>query len=142
MEVPEVRRRVRAAVEHARQRAAERRARRDEASRAYEQFLSAVAVPAFQLVAAALAGERHRFTVFTPAGSVRLAPERSADDFLELTLDSDRDPPTVLIRVSRGRGRRLVTSERELKPGRAIADLTEEDVVDDVLEEIAPFVER
>jgi hypothetical protein len=142
MEVSEVRRRVRAAVEHARRRAAERRTRHDEASRAYAQFLSTIAVPAFHLVATALVGEGHRFKVFTPAGSVRLASERSADDFLELTLDSERDSPAVVIRVSRGRGRRLVASERELKPGRAIADLTEEDVVEHVLEELAPLVDR
>ena len=142
MEVSEVRRRVRAAVEQARRRAADRRARAEDASRAYDQFLRAVAVPAFQLVAAALAGEGHRFKVFTPAGSVRLASERSADDFVELTFDADREPPAVLLRVSRGRGRRLVTSEREVKPGRRIADLTEEEIVDDVLAEIGPFVDR
>jgi hypothetical protein len=142
MEVSEVRRRVRAAVEQARRRAAERRTLKDEASRAYEPFLSSVAVPAFQLVATALTAERHRFKVFTPAGSVRLSSERSADDFLDLTLDSERDPPAVVIRVSRGRGRRLVASERDVKPGKPIADLTVEDVVDEVLAELPPFVER
>ena len=142
MEVSEVRRRVRAAVEQARRQAAERRTRTDDAARAYEQFLTRIAVPAFHLVATALAGEGHRFKVFTPAGTVRLSAERSADDYVELALDADRDRSTVIVRVNRGRGRRLISSEREVKPGKGIAELSEEDVIDTVLEELAPFVER
>jgi hypothetical protein len=43
----DVRRRIRAAIDGARLRAAERRASADEASRAYDQFLEATAVPPF-----------------------------------------------------------------------------------------------
>jgi hypothetical protein len=140
MDVPEVRRRVRAAIEGAKREAVSRRERSDAASRAYDEFLSACAVPMFHQLAAALVGEGHRFKVYTPAGSVRLASERSADDFVELTLDTSVDPPVVLGRTSFSRGRRAITSERPVRDGAAIPDLTESDVLDFVLRELAPFL--
>jgi hypothetical protein len=73
---------------------------------------------------------------------VRLASERSQEDYIELTLDTSQDPPAVLGRCSRGRGRGAVTTERPLRPGIAIGDLTESDVLDYVLTELGPFVER
>ncbi len=142
MDIPEVRRRLRAAIEVARREAAERRARRDAASRDYDVFLEQRAVPVFQTFAAALAGEGLRFKVFTPAGSVRLASEGAKDDFIELALDTTADPPEVVGRVSRGRGRRMVTSEGPVRSGIAIADLAGEDVLGFLLREILPFVER
>src|SRR5215213_3886210 len=128
MEVSDVRRRIRTALEAARIRAAERRARVDEASRAYEQFLETSAVPAFHIVANALTGEGHRFNVSTPAGAVRLSPERTSEDFVELSLDSERERPAVMIRSSRGRGRRAVMTERAVREDLPIADLVDEDV--------------
>src|SRR5512141_3210482 len=100
MDIPEVRRRLRAAIETARREAAERRARSEVASRDYDEFLGQRAVPVFQTFAAALAGEGLRFKVFTPAGSARLAAEGSKDDFIELALDTTSDPPEVTGRVS------------------------------------------
>ena len=88
MEVSDVRRRIRGAIETARVRAAERRTRNDDAARAYEVFLTAVAVPAFHVVASALTGEGHRFNVITPGRAVRLSPERTSEDFIELSLDT------------------------------------------------------
>ena len=87
-----------------------------------------------------LTAEGRRFTVFTPAGSVRLASDASGEDFIELSLDASQDPPRVLGRTSRGRGRRMVTTERPLDP--AVADLTDEDVLEFLLSEIVPFVGR
>ena len=142
MEVSDVRRRIRSAIDTARARAAERRTRTDDAVRAYDQFLSAIAVPAFHSVAAALTGEGHRFTVITPAGTVRMSPERSAEDFIELSLDTDRDRPGVVLRTARGRGRRMVAAERPLREDLPIAELAEEDVVAAVIEEAIPFIER
>ena len=115
MEVSDVRRRIRTAIDTARARRAERRARADEAARAYEQFLSAIAVPAFHSVAAALKGEGHRFNVLTPAGTVRLSPERQSEDFIEVSLDTERDRPAVMLRSARGRGRRMIETERALR---------------------------
>jgi hypothetical protein len=142
MEVSEVRRRLRGAIEQARQQAAARRARVDAASRHYETFLTERAVPLFHTFANALSAEGHLFKVFTPAGSVRLASQKSQEDFIEVVLDTDADPPQALGRISRGRGRRSVSSERPIRRGTAVADLTEDDVLTFLLEEIVPFVER
>ena len=142
MEVSEVRRRVRAAIESARRNAQERRVRSDRASLEYQDFLRDRAVPLFQTVASALVAEGYRFKVFTPADSVRLASETSGNDFIELTLDAAADPPTVSGRTSRGRGSRLVDSERPVKAGKAVADLSDEDVLGFLMEEIVGFVER
>src|SRR6476646_1604583 len=142
MEVSDVRRRIRAAIESARLRAADRRARADEASRAYDEFLETVAVPAFHTVVSALTGEGHRFKVITPGRAVRMSPERTSEDFIELSLDTDRDTPAVMILTSRGRGRRIVSTERVLRDGPKIAELTEEDVVAALLDELLPFIER
>jgi hypothetical protein len=141
MEVSEVRRRVRAAIEAARQSAQERRARSDQAARDYEVFLER-AVPVFHTFASALGPEGFRFAVFTPAGAVRLASESSSGDFIELSLDTSADPPAVVGRTNRGRGRRLVTSERPIREGATVAQLTEEDVLEFLAIEIMPFVER
>jgi hypothetical protein len=142
METSDVRRRIRAAIEAARVRAAERRTRTDEATRAYDQFLEAIAVPSFHTVANALVGEGHRFKVSTPGRAARLSPERAAEDFIELSLDTERDVPAVVILTSRGRGRRMLSTERILREDPGIAALTEEDVVATLLEELLPFIER
>ena len=142
MEVSEIRRRVRAAIESARREAKERRVRSDRAAVEYQHFLRDRAVPVFQTVAAALVAESYRFKVFTPADSVRLASENSGNDFIELSLDSAADPPTVIGRTSRGRGSRLVESERPVKEGTAIAELSDDDVLAFLMAEIAGFVER
>ena len=140
MEVSEVRRRLRAAIDQARRDAAQRRERVDTANREYDQFLAQVAIPTFQTIANVLVAEGHRFTVNTPAGSVRLASERSGEDFIELALDTSHDPPVVVVRTSRGRGRRQLNAERSITT--PISSLTDSDVVQMVVEEIPPFVER
>lgn len=142
MEVSEVRRRVRAAIEAARRSAQERRGRADRAADDYARFLPDVAVPVFQVLASALVAESHRFKVFTPADSVRLAAESSPEDYIELGLDTSQDPPIVLGRVSRGRGRRLITSERPIREGAEVSQLSEEDVLNFVVAELGPFLER
>jgi hypothetical protein len=142
MDIPDVRRRVRAAIEQARRDAAARRERSDASTRAYGEFLSMRAVPAFNLLAAALVGEGQRFKVSTPADSVRLTAENSPENFIELVLDPSDDPPAVLGRTNVGRGRRAITRERPVRRTTPIADLTQDDVIQFVLEEIGPFVER
>lgn len=142
MEVSDVRRRIRAAIEAARARAAERRSRTDEASRAYDAFLETVAVPAFHTVASALTGEGHRFKIITPGRAVRMSSERSPEDFIELALDTEREAPAVVILTSRGRGRRMVSSERLVREDLPIAELAEEDVVAALLDALLPFIER
>ncbi|HEX6973544.1 MAG TPA: hypothetical protein VF147_04045, partial [Vicinamibacterales bacterium] len=139
-EVSDIRRRVRTAIDAARLRASERRARATEAKREYETFLEQRAIPAFHQFAAALVGEGFLYKVFTPAGTVRLAAERSPDEFLELGLDDTADPPQVVLRTSRGRGRRIIEDVKELTgPAQS---LTDEDVIAILLKEIVPFLER
>jgi hypothetical protein len=143
IEVSEIRRRLRATLEQARRSRAERRARAEAAERAYEALLAKVATPVFRMFAAALKAEGHPFAVFTPASQLRLASERSGEDFIEIFLDTDEDPPVVSARISRGRGRRMITSERPVrKASPPSGDLADEDVLEFLLEEIPPFIER
>jgi hypothetical protein len=79
--------------------------------------------------------------VFTPGGSVKLMSDKSAEDYIEVSLDSSGDRPEVLGRVSRARGRRVIESERPIAP-KPVGDLTEDDLFEFVLKEIVPFVER
>ena len=142
MEVSDVRRRLRGAIEEAKKRAAERRARADEASKAFDGFLPDVSVPAFQSLAQALTGEGYRYKVLTPGRAVRLSSEFSPDDFIELALDTTRDAPGLALTASRGRGRRNMTDERPVFDDRPIAELTQDDVLEMLVLEIVPFVER
>ena len=142
MEVSEIRRQVRAAIESARREARERRVRTDRAALEYQDFLRDRAVPVFQTVAAALVAEGYRFKIFTPADSVRLASETSSTDFIELALDPASDPPAVIGRISRGRGSRLVDRERPVRQGTPILELSAEDVLAFVMTEIAALLER
>lgn len=140
IEISEVRRRLRSAVDEARRDAAARRARNDAAMRDYDAFLSTVAIPVVQQMASALSGEGHHFNVATPAGSVRLASVNSPEDYIEIALDTSEDPPEVVGRTSRGRGRRMITSERPVRDRTAVGELNEEDVLAFLLTEITPFV--
>jgi hypothetical protein len=142
LETSEVRRRFLLAIEKARRDAAERRVRTDQARRDYDEFLAQRATPLFHQFAAALKAEAHAFAVFTPAASVRLAAARSSEEFIELVLDDSSNPPAVVGRTTRGRGRRTVSHERPIGEGKSIADLTEEDVLVFLLEEIVALVER
>lgn len=142
MDAGEVQKRLRAALAEARREAAARRARSDDATRHYETFLETHAVPVFRHMAAALTGEGHPFKVMTPSGAVRISPERSPDEFIELSLDSSYDPPQVIVHVVRGRGRRTIETETPLRERTPIQDLTSEHVLEALLREAVPFVQR
>ena len=142
MEVSDVRRRLRTAIEDAKRRSTERRARVEQATQAWDVLLEQRAVPMFHSLAQALAAEGHRFKVLTPGRAVRLSLERSAEEFIELSLDSSRDQAAVMMVSTRGRGRRMVTSERLVCEGSAIPQLTEEAIAGLLLEELVPFIER
>jgi hypothetical protein len=96
----------------------------------------------FRQIAAVLKAEGRMFTVFTPGGSVRLMSDRSADDYIELALDTTQAYPQVIGHASRGRGRRVTESETALGHGGAVRELTEEDVLAYVMKELEPLVER
>jgi hypothetical protein len=139
MEIADVRKKVVETIERAKRRAAEHRTRADEATVAYDAFLDQTAVPIFRQIANVLRAHGHAFNVFTPGGSVRLAPERGSDDYIELTLDTTDAEPAVVCHTRRSRGRRVVDSER---PVGDPAVLNEDDVLAFVLKELEPFVDR
>jgi len=139
MEISVVRKRLTETIERAKKHAADRRGRSDQASRDFEVFLQKVAVPLFRQVANALKADGYAFSVFTPSGSVRLMSDRSAEDYIELTLDTADDPPRVMGQISRARGRRVIDAERAIGTPDA---LTEDRLLDFLLKELEAFVER
>jgi hypothetical protein len=142
IEIADIRKRLRAAIEHGRQAAAAKRVKVDQAEKEYDDFRTAIAEPIVQMLANALRAEGFQFAVFTPARGLKLASSRSEDDFIEFALDTSGIVPTVLLRVNRGRGRRIVQYERPLREDVPTSSLTESDVLESLLEEIVPFVTR
>ena len=142
IETSELRKRVRALIDNRRKQAAERRVTLDEAAAAYRELLESKATPLVQMLVNALRAEGYSFTVFTPNGGLRMALAKSADDFIEFALDTSQDEPFAALRVNRTRGRRVIQHERPVKGRTAVDRLSEDDVLQALLEEIAPFVER
>ncbi|MFN7984850.1 MAG: hypothetical protein U0Q11_23650 [Vicinamibacterales bacterium] len=141
METSVVRKRVAETIEKSKRQAAERRARSEEAARAYSEFLDTVAVPMFKQVANILKASGYAFSVFTPSGAVRMMSDRNAEDYIELSLDSSGPQPMVLGKSSRSRGRRVIEQEQAIAE-QSVAHLTEEHVLQYLLKEIEPLVER
>lgn len=142
IEISELRKRLRAAIEQKRRAAAARRTEIQEAADAYERFLKELAGPLVHMLANALRAEGFGFTVFTPTHGLKLASSRSGEDFIEFALDTSVARPTVLLRVNRGRGRRVVQHERPIGEATPAHPLNEEEVLNALLEEIAALVER
>ena len=141
METSVLRKRLTETIEAARRTAADRRTRSEAASRDYAQFLDTIAVPLFRQIANILKASGYSFTVFTPSGSVRLMSDKASEDYIELSLDTSADEPMVLGKSSRARGRRVLESERTIAE-QTVANLTEDHVLNYVLKELEPFVER
>jgi hypothetical protein len=139
MEISEVRQRLLQTIDRSKRQAAERLVRSDEAARQFDRFLNNVAVPLFRQAANVLRAEGYLFNLFTPSGSVRLMSDRTAEDFIEVSLDSSVDPPQVMGHSSRSRGRRVVEAERALGDPEA---LTDDDLLEYLSKELEPFVER
>ena len=141
MEISDVRRGIRETIDRARRHAAERRKRNDDAALAFERFLTTVAIPLFKQIANVLKIEGYPFTVFTPSGGVRLMSDRSADDFVEITLDTSDNAPRAIARISRSRGRRAVDAERTIAGGDP-AVIGDEELLAFMTEVLEPFVEK
>lgn len=141
METSILRKRLTDTIEAAKRTAATRRTRADEAARAYAQFLDVVAIPLFRQVANILKASGYNFSVFTPSGTVRLMSDRIAEDFIELSLDTSGEEPMVIGHSSRARGRRIVENERAIAE-LSVAHLTEDHLLDYLLKELVPYVER
>jgi hypothetical protein len=142
VEISELRRRLRSALDQARRNAIAHRERSEAAARHYDAFLTSIAVPVVQQFATVLSGEGHQFIVATPADAVRLSSASSPQDYIEIALDTSEDPPEVVGRTSRGRGRRMIASERPVRERTAVDELNEEDVIAFLLTEIVPFISR
>ena len=142
MEVSHVRRRLKAAIDAARRGAQQRRERVAEAQRTYDAFLSTVATPVMRQLANALKAEGYSFSVFTPAGGLRLASDTARDDFIDFALDAAGPSPEVIARVSYSRGSRTLDEERRLKPGASPDAITEDDVLEFLVAALEPWLER
>ena len=135
-----IRKRVRAAIEQARRDQAERRERIAEAKKVYEVFLERDAIPVFRMFANVLKAEALAFEVMTPAGGVRLQSERNREDAIEMELDTTADLPVPLVTITRSRGSRIVQKDRRVTDGKPLVQLTENDVVEMLLEELRPWL--
>ena len=142
MEVSQVRNRLKRAIDAARERGQQRRQRTADAERDYAAFLEHVAIPVTRQVANALKVEGYNFTVFTPGGGLRLASDRTRDDYIEFLLDGDGATPQVVARISQTRGSRTHDEERPVKAGAAPAALTDDDVLTFLLDALQPWLER
>jgi hypothetical protein len=142
MDTGDLRKRILYALDAARKDSTDRRRVIDEAAKAYEMFLEAIAVPMFRQAASVLCAEKQRFVADTPAGSVRLSSESAPQTFLEFELDTGGARPHVIGRVSVTRGRQgLVVEERPIAE-KAVADLVEDDVAKFLVAEIPKLVTR
>jgi hypothetical protein len=143
MDTGDLRKRILHALDAARKESAERRRAADEAAAAYERFLSEIAAPMIRQAASVLCAEKHRFTADTPAGSVRLSSETSAETFLEITLDASARPPQVIGRVSVARGRQhVLIEEHPIAKDKGVADLVEDDVAQFLVANVSKLVAR
>jgi hypothetical protein len=142
LEVSQVNRRVQIAIERARLRTQARRAAAASADKAYAVFLETVATPVTRQVANSLKVAGLAFTLGTPGGGLRLAADRGRDDFIEVVLDASGELPQAAARVSVTRGSRTMDQVVPIKPGTAIEDLTDEDVLEFLVTALEPWLER
>jgi hypothetical protein len=142
LEVSQVNKRVKDAIERARLRAQARRAAAASADKAFAVFLETVATPVTRQVANALKVAGLGFTLGTPGGGLRLAADRGRDDYVEFVLDTSGDLPQAAGRVSVSRGSRTIDEVIPVKPGTPIEDLTEEDVLEFLVRALAAWLER
>ena len=142
METAGIRRRVRRTIAEAR---AAARARRQSAALAEvdgRAVLAGVATEVFKTVASALKAEGYVYHVSTPADAVRLSSDSSSDNFIELALDTSRETPALVGRIHRAWGHRVLSDERVVAEHPAVGNVDAETVLEFLLRELTPFVER
>ena len=142
MEIGQIRRRVQARLTDIRRAAAGRRERAGTAERAYAVFLAGVATPTLTAVAQSLAAEGYPYRVTTPGNAVRMSADRSNRTYLELRLDTAGEVPRVVSEVGRERGSRVFADERPICEGTAIEAITDEQLLEAILEAMAELIER
>lgn len=143
MEVAELRRQLVREIEKARAEADERRQGSDAAHAAYARFIVDVAGPLVRQTVSVLRAEGLPFQAQTPAGSARIASEKSADDFVEFVLDTSIRPPRVLGRSSVAITRHSVqVDEQPIAEGTPISRLTEQDLLPFLVPAVARMAAR
>ena len=135
-----LRKRLRTSIEAARRATTTRRERAAAAGREYEQFLEGRAIPAFRAIANVLRAEGIPFEVMTPLDGVRLVADKNRDDTIELELDTSLDPPQPLLITVQSRGSRILRTERLVKEGSPISEISEDDLVELLLDQIKPWL--
>ena len=135
-----VRKRLKSAMEQERRDQSERRGRAKEAAGTYESFLNTAAIPAFRMIANVLTAEGVKFEAMTPSGGVLIVADRQRDDAISLELDTSVDPPEPLVTITRVRGSRTFRAERRIKGTAPMPQLTEDDVIEMLLEELRPWL--
>lgn len=104
-------------------------------------FLDQVAGPLLKQAANVLRAEGHLFTLHTPPDTLRLVSDSQSETFLEVWLDRSRARPVVSARVSLARGRHgNVVEEDAIGGGKAVAELTEDDVAQFLVRAIPKMV--
>jgi hypothetical protein len=139
--IADVRQRVKARIAAASKAAAGRRAAASAPGRTFDQFLEQIAVPMFRMVALSLTAEGFPFAIATPLGRVQLEAARGTNT-IGLELDTSVDPPVVLGRTTLTRGHRTDSVERPLRPDLPLVQITDLDVLEFLLAELSPFLER
>jgi hypothetical protein len=142
LEVSQVRKLVQNRLAEVKRAAAARRERATAAERDYAVFLPSVAVPVVTLVSQILTAEGYPYRVTTPGGGVRMTSDRSARTYLDVRLDTSGAEPVVTCEISRERGHRVLVDDHPFAPGKAIASLTDADLVEFLLDLVADLVER
>jgi hypothetical protein len=135
-----LRKRLKTSIEAARRATTTRRERAAAAAREYEQLLEGRAIPAFRAIANVLRAEGIPFEVMTPLDGVRLVADKNRDDTIELELDTSLDPPQPLLITVQARGSRILRTERLVKEGSPISEISEDDLVELLLDQIKPWL--
>ena len=142
METADVRKRILDTIARAKRESAARRARNAEVGPAYERLLETIAAPLMHQVASVLKAEKYNFAVQTPVGTVRLASERSPEDFLEVRLDTSGQVPQVVVHVERVRGRETFIEDRPVRSGVLVEHLTDQDVLAAVADVLPVLIDK
>jgi len=133
---------VQAALAAARERSQRRRQAVADAERSHDRFLNDVAIPIARQVANVLKAEGRSFTLSTPSGAVRLAPDRGRDEFVEITLNTEVDPPAIIGHIRHTRGSRTRDEERAVKPGATPDQISEEELLEFLIRALEPWLDR
>jgi hypothetical protein len=142
LEISLVRKRILTAMTTARDRAKQRRQKSDEAEQAYAAFLENLAGPLARQLVNALRAEGYSFTVSTPGRGLRVSLDQGRDDFVELALSTDADPPHVVGHIRRTRGSRTLDEERPVKPGAGPQSISEDELLEFLVVAMEPWLER